>query len=54
MPNEQQQLTEDELIEMRWLIRMSQLARILWSVVVGLIGLAGSVYVLADHFYPHK
>jgi len=44
-------LTDEEIIEMRRLIRMSQSARLLWSIIVGLMGVIGSAYAIADYFF---
>jgi hypothetical protein len=52
--NKQDKLTEEELAETRRLIRMSQLARILWSMVIGLVSLISAIYVLADQVHNVK
>ncbi|MEI6542118.1 MAG: hypothetical protein WCL60_01265 [Methylococcales bacterium] len=51
---EPEELTQEELAEMRRLIRMSQLARVAWGIVVGLVGLVGGLYVIIDHIRVGK
>ncbi len=51
---EPEELTQEELAEMRRLIRMSQLARVAWGIVVGLVGLVGGLYVIIDQIRVGK
>ena len=51
---EPEELTQEELAEMRRLIRMSKLARVAWGIVVGLVGLVGGLYVIIDHIRVGK